>query len=312
MTTTHDIPDDELTAYVLGTLAGDQFQTMDAHAADNEEFAAEIAIRRLMAGVSIDDDPALPLRAVAKGATPSAPRTPLRSWRKVAIAAAVFLAISGIGWGGWRLMNAQGILFSDTFETGWLDHKKWKTGRRMTTAQDGYARLNDRGSLVTVQEFKDPFVLELDWRWIDISGDIHYRDTLTIAMHSSGEHVATHPFRVRDGVEVVLQTHSGRLAVECLNKPQSYGETQEGALPMPAGKWHHVRIVEDGKTIAVYLSGPGIDQKYQHKPVLTVPYKGNFERHHIAIYNREPVAGALHESHIRNVVIRALPHVKSE
>jgi hypothetical protein len=40
--------------------------------------------------------------------------------------------------------------------------------------------------------------------------------------------------------------------------------------------------------------------------VLRAPYKGPFEKHHIAIYNREPLAGALHESHVRNVAVRPL------
>src|ERR1051326_3137972 len=44
----------------------------------------------------------------------------------------------------------------DSFDTDWLDPKKWRTGRPKTTAVDGYARLNDRGSLVTVAEFNEP------------------------------------------------------------------------------------------------------------------------------------------------------------
>src|SRR5206468_1129689 len=101
-----------------------------------------------------------------------------------------------------KLEDATKSRLADPFDTSWLDPTRWRTGRRKTTAQDGYARLNDRGSLVSVQEFKEPIQIDLDWRWIDIAGDMSYRDTLTVALHTSGKHAAAHPFCVRDGIEV--------------------------------------------------------------------------------------------------------------
>lgn len=202
-----------------------------------------------------------------------------------------------------RLREVSRDRMADSLDGGWLDPTRWKTGRRMTTAVDGYARLNDRGSLVTVGEFPAPVEVELEWRWIDIAGDIAYRDTLTVALHSSGEHAPTHPFEIRDGVAVTFQAHSGQVSLSPRGDAQFGGTTPEGALPMPSKKWHKIRLIDDGRTIVVYFSGPAIDRSRGDTPALTAPYVGKFSRHHVAIYNREPVAGAFHESHVRNVSV---------
>jgi hypothetical protein len=170
--------------------------------------------------------------------------------------------------------------------------------------------LNDRGSLVTVEEFKNSVEINLDWRWIDIAGDMLYRDTLTIALHTSGAHSNKHPFRVEDGIEVTFQSHSGQVSLASPTDRTYNPRTDEGALPMPAGKWHRLRVVDDGKAVSVFLSGPSIEKKYSEKAALVAEYKGKFQKHHIAIYNREIVAGALHESHIKNFSVTTLPLLK--
>src|SRR4051794_18994048 len=69
-----------------------------------------------------------------------------------------------------------------------------------TIEEVGHLRLNNRGSIRTTQEFPGPIEIEFDWRWIDLAGDSLYRDTLTVVLHSSGEHAKQHPFAVVDGL----------------------------------------------------------------------------------------------------------------
>ena len=82
----------------------------------------------------------------------------------------------------------------DSLDTGWFDTTKWKTARRKTSAVDGYVRLINRGSLATVAEFRAPMEIEFDWRWIDLAGQF-YADSLTVAVHTSGEHAPEHRLR---------------------------------------------------------------------------------------------------------------------
>ena len=144
----------------------------------------------------------------------------------------------------------------DNFNDEWLDTRKWETARPTTIEEGGHLRLNNRGSIRTTEEFQGPIEIEFDWRWIDLTGDTLYRDSLTIVLHSSGVHTKEHPFRVVDGLEIAFLASAGQVGIASLAAPHRATYTAPAAVPMPAGKWHHIRIIDDGAFITIYVTAP--------------------------------------------------------
>lgn len=300
---------EDVISYLAGQAAPELVARIDEARKHDGELAALIDVLR-----AVPDDAGV-------ACLPPTPLAPTRrgAWRAfLKRAAAMVLVIAGLGgmvWAGYQILAPRPLLH-DNFNDEWIDSTKWMTARRFTVEEAGHLRLNNRGSIRTAQEFAGPIEVELDWRWKDLAGDSLYRDTLTVVLHTGGKHRDQHPFRTVDGIEIAFQASGGQIAIASLpNAPDEVltnGMTKESDLPMPANKWHHIKIVDDGKSIAVYFSGPEIDpKKHQSKPVLTVKYAGQFKNHHIVIHNRELVAEALHESHIDNVIVRSLAKGKA-
>ena len=294
----------DIIRYVEGNASADLKQRIDQARAIDRELAAMIDVLSWMP----DEHPGFEDESLP-AVIPSR-RTWPKMLRKSAIAVIVTIMIATVGWGGYEILTPAPLL-KDDFSDKWINPKKWVTARRITVEENCYLRLNNRGSIRTVQEFPGPIEIEFDWRWRDLAGDSVYRDSLTVSLHSSGEHSSTHPFRVTDGIEIAFQAHGGQVDIASIMNVIKSDYTPTTDLPMPHDEWHHIRIVDDGKSITVYLTGPALDKKNKDKPVLgPIAYQGHFKKHHIVIHNREMVAGAIHESHIDNVVVRALPAKK--
>jgi hypothetical protein len=65
-------------------------------------------------------------------------------------------------------------------------------------------------------------------------------------------------------------------------------------------------VTDDGKAISVYVKGPAVHPKYEEVPVLQIAIPDDSQHHHIAFFNRELLAEAVHESHIDNVIVTKL------
>jgi hypothetical protein len=294
----NDVTPSDLIAYALGRATLEQARRVERRARDDEDTAWQLECLTAVSGL-------YGLGPKATKATRGPSRLRRLLTRRSAIAAGVALVVGGGAWAAYEAL-APRPLMEDNFNGNWLDPNKWHTARPSTRAEHGYLRLNNRGSVVTTREFPGPVEIGFDWRWIELNGHISYRDTLTVAVHTSGRHAATHPYRVLDGLEVSIEAHAGHVGIASPTDPDFGEATPQGSLPMPDGKWHHVRILDDGASITIYLSGPEIDPKYDGKPVFTAKYEGTFAKHHIAIYNREPVAESIHESHIDNFYVKKL------
>lgn len=236
-----------------------------------------------------------------------------RGWKRTTLLVlAATGALSGLGFATWEVFFAPKTLMQDNFNRGPLDARLWdkKLCRGKVGIVDGYVRLRNRGSIVTMQEFPGPIEVIFDWRWIDVDEEPHYTDILKVVLHTSGGHSPGRPFEITDGLVVELNSVGGLVRMH--REPGPEVLTPESRVAFSPGKWYRVRVTDDGAELAVYVSGPNIDPKDWKTPVLRFPHTGGFTQHRVAIYNRERAGEADHESHIDNFVIRELPRPKSD
>ena len=173
----------------------------------------------------------------------------------------------------------------------------------------GYARLRNRGSMVTLRAFNEPIELSFDWSWVDWDEKPKYAEHLNVVLHTTGKHQPVHSFEIKDGLNIEFSTIEARVRVG-IAEPSSRLPNQTDVRPLKhaprkttifdADKSHHVRITDTGKKVSVFVSGGQVDQKYATNAVLEVDYSEKFTEHRISIYNREYVGSARHESQIRN------------
>lgn len=297
------IQDHELAAYVLGDAPPELRSRVEAAAAD-EDFAAELAALAALGN---------PAEAALSDTTPAAvpPTTRRRrsTLHRSALAAGILLALGGVAWGGYELLRIPPLL-EDDFSSRTIANKKWdpRLGRKGVSATDGYLRLLNRGSVVTRAEFDEPIEITLDWRWIDLAQWPLYADVFTVCLRTRGEHKPEHAYEILDGLKIEFNANEGRVrAVRAgVPDPSIITAADLDSTPFPAGAWHHLRIVDDGRTVSVYVEGPSVDPKYKKEPALTVAIPEGLTGKHVALFNREYVAGTNHESHVDNVKIRAM------
>jgi len=291
------IDDQEFAAYVLGDAPADLAMRIEQEAIGDEGLAAEFAAFAPLA---------LPSSVVVLPATSSAPRT--KRWRPVpraaVLAAGILLAVCGVAWGGYELLRTRPLL-EDDFHTGTIEYSKWDLhlGRRGVSGQDGYLRLLNRGSLVTRQEFDGPVEVTFDWRWVDHGQWPLYAEVLTVALHTTGQHKDEHDYLARDGFLVDFNTATHNVCASIPGQPLVLYRSPPDSLPLVAGQWHHVRIVDDGSQASVFVTGPSIDPRYQKEPVLTAPIPRGLVGRHIGFFNREHVGDTNHESQVDNVKV---------
>ena len=142
------------------------------------------------------------------------------------------------------------------------------------------------------------------WKWIDLTGDVHYRDELIVAIHTQGVPLSQHSFEATDGIAVRLNATSGNFRIDRLGTPYTLiRSTPPSSFPLAADQWYDVRITDDGETVSLYVTEHGRDDASKDRPVLQVKVDGRGPGHHIAFYNRERIAAASHESWIDDVEI---------
>lgn len=294
--------DATLIAHALGELSPAQAAEVARAAAADEELAAKLDAFCACVGKRSEPADTTP----RSQSLSSPPRR--RFFRQLAASVAGVVVLGGAAYAGYELLREHPLL-EDNFRDEWLDTRIWEThrGRKGIREEGGHLRLLNRGSLVTVATFPEAIEVELDWMWLDLTGDPLYPDNLHIGLRTSGRHEPEHNYRLLDGVEVVLKPHSGTVCVNPALAADDRNRTSPpGELKFAPGKWYHLRITDDGKRVSVYASGPEIDRKYAKEPAVAVDVTGEYAERRVAFFNREYVAGANHESRIDNVVIRKL------
>lgn len=296
-------PDNRTVArYVLGIATREEAIRVATGRASDADLAARVNVLREVAGLetgesTADEEDVPPLRLKMRRRRPF--------WWRAAALVAFLWAGAGLTWAGWKLLVTP-PLFADNFNSGWGDRQKWTTARRHVFIEAGHARLFDRGHLVTVPEFSRPIDLRFRWKWIDLSGDLLYRDELVVALRTSGEVQPQWPFEGADGLQVRFRTYDGRVWIYDHATQEVLAQTPVGAVPLAADEWYDVRITDDGETVSVYLGGRGRGADAMERPLLRASVKDNAPSHHIAFYNRERVASASHDSLLDDIVIRPL------
>lgn len=283
---TTSVSDEEMFAFLEGSLPSERRQLLEQATLTDASVRVRLDLMAAIAGVSLIPH------------TPAVARSPQRGWNRALIAMCVLFVVATVGWGAY-VFFVEPPLLHDNFNDNWIDPEKWKVARRPVHEQDGHLRLNNRGSIVTQAEFREPIDLRFRWRWIDLVGDTQYRDTLTVALRTSGEHAPKHSYEVLDGILVVFQAHAGRISLYSRSFPD--GNPASPVMPMAADTWFDIRITDDGENVAVYIKGPNIDPSFWERPAVVGHFPGKYVKRHVAIYNREIVAGALHESHVDDV-----------
>lgn len=294
--------DATLIAHALGELSPAQAAEVARVAEADEELAAKLDAFGACVGKRAE-----PTVATPRSFPPPRPSR-RRFFRQLAASVAGVAVLGGAAYAGYELLREHPLL-EDNFRDEWLDTRLWDTyrGRKGIREEGGHLRLLNRGSLVTAATLPEAVEIELDWMWLDLTGDPLYPDNLHIGLRTSGRHETEHSFRLLDGVEVEFQPHRG---VACVNPALAAADitriSPAGELKFAPGKWYHLRVTDDGKRVSVFASGPEIDRKYAKEPAVAVDVPGGHADRRVAFFNREYLAGANHESRIDNVVIRKL------
>lgn len=289
--------------YLLGQSTPDVCKAIEYRQDTDEAFATEVSFVRAFLHVEEEPHPASSSFTVPQSSNIRRKKSSRWLWR---CAAGILIGICSLGmaWAGWELIRVKPLL-EEHFHDNWGDLDLWRTPRRAVKVADGHVRLIDRGYLATTKEFPVPIKLTFRWQWNDLAGDFLYRDILSIALRTSGIPRQEHAFEISDGIVVVINATSGRVGIT-ESGPRNDALKQSKKLKLPPHVWHDITITDDGSTIRVYVAAPHISQEESEKPVLefSTPIKGN--GHHIAFFNREPLARASFESWLDDILIQQL------
>jgi hypothetical protein len=295
------IENHEFAAFLLGDASDELAARIRAEATTDEGFAAEL-------GAFAPLGSTIPESLTTTKAQPKRFRRLRHLGRRSSVlAAGLLLTLCGAVWGGYELLRTRPLL-EDTFNTGTIEYGKWdpRLGRKGISARDGYLRLINRGSLVTRQEFDGPIEITFDWRWVDHGEWPLYAETFCVCLRTHGEHKPEHDFAITDGLVIDFNTVEHNLHIGVPGLASSRTSATPDVAPMPAESWHHIRIVDDGQTVAVFIEGPSIDPRHKREPILTATIPNTLTGQRAAFFNREYVGGTNHESHVDNVKIRAV------
>lgn len=289
--------DELVIRYVLGEASPPECDAIHRAEADDRELAATLELLSECRDLSSD------VVSMTRNRSAFLP-----GWRRVLAALAVCLGIAGLSMAGWAFLHEKPLL-ADDFDSGWGDPFKWSTPKRGVFLENGHLRLFDRGYLVSADQFSGPIEITFRWRWTDLTGDFLYRDELTVALRTSGVPRDEWSHEATDGVFVKLNVTTGSVRIMTAdNLRVRLAETPDSAVPYRADHWYHVRITDDGESVAVYVWDPQQGDAGARRPLVSANVPGPFLRHHIAFYNRERLASASHESWIDDVAVRALMH----
>jgi hypothetical protein len=295
------IEDHEFTAYVLGDAPDDLVMRVERQAAGDEGLAAELAA---FAPFRVPPPAGSPPALATQPSTRRGRRRAVA--RSAVLAAGIVLAVTGATWGGYELLRSR-PLFEDDFNSGTIEYSRWDPhlGRKGVSAHNAYLQLLNRGSVVTRQEFDGPIEITFDWRWVDHGQWPLYAEEFCVCLHTTGRHQDEHDFRVLDGFLIEFNAVENTVLARTPDGTWVQGSGPD-STPLVPEQWHHVRIVDDGKEVSVFLAGPSINPKYKREPVLTASVTPGLRGKHIAFFNREYVGKTNHESHADNVQVSEL------
>lgn len=292
------ITNDELVSHVLGFTSPGRAAEIEAAAKEDASLAAKLLCMRRSVGLDEAAEPAaIPV--------PAAPRRrrwlPARQpWRTLAASLAILLMSVGVSWAGWHFLKPQPLL-QDDFEDEWGDMLLWDTPRRTVREENGHVRLLDRGYLRTKLDFAAPVRVSFRWKWLDLGGDFKYRETLTVALRTSGTPLPESPYEAADGILIFFSATGGTVSVA--NAPRPIAITDFKSVVLPADKWHDITILDDGLRIQVFIRGPAIPEEQAKNPIMEVVIPDQGPHHRIAFYNRERLASVSFESWLDDIAI---------
>jgi hypothetical protein len=298
------ITEQELVAFVLGDAPTDLQQRIELASRSDGLFAAKLSAIEEFKPLNMDDVPSV------VHFDKRARRGRSRSARRMLAIALVVFGICGIGWAGYEIARTP-PLFNDSFGHRTVEYDKWHPhlGRKGVSAEEGYLRLVNRGSVVTRREFNEPVEITFEWRWIDLGQWPLYSEILHVMLRTTGEHDLESPFEAKDGVCIGFNTVSNSVSVMAPGRKVLESTTGDAAH-LPSGTWHRIRILDDGKQVSVFVEGPNVEAKSKKTPLLVVPIPDGLPGKRIGFHNREYVAGINHESHIDNIEVRRLDETR--
>lgn len=280
--------DVDLIAYVFGDVPSTTKLRIDALAKRDPEVSAKIALLRLGTGRDVRQR---------------------RSYTRLASSvAAVLLVAVGVG-AGWVILNPRPLL-QDDFSDEWFDSSRWLPPPEFVhdsgiKEQNGFVKLVNRGYLITRREFFQPLMVSFDSNWSELGTNPLYADHLAVVLRTSGTAMPEPPHEISDGVIVKLNAWSGTAEIWSQPDAPHTASTPKAIVKLPAERWHHVRITDDGDWIAVYVMGPAMPDSSCDTPILAARCPTRTGHGHIVLYNRECVAHIPHESCIDNLVVTA-------
>lgn len=159
--------------------------------------------------------------------------------------------------------------------------------------------LRNRAFVVSRNEYSSGVVVQFRWMWTEGKG--LYSDNLALAVRSDGIPRRKWSHEVNEGVVIRLVPNGNLIEAFAFVGDQARAEPLGKTLNLrfPRDVWHEVRVVDDYKTIDIYLDS-------FDAPIFSIPRVHNGTSHRVAIYNREPVGGTDKESIISQIAIYSL------
>lgn len=247
-------------------------------------------------------------QVASESATPAARPSKWHRRRPYVALAATILLLCSVAVGAISILAGKALL-EDDFQDNSIDLSKWNGGELPGLEEkDGFMWLTDRAFLATTKEFDGPLELTLRWQWINLAKHPNFSDSLAIVIHTSGKQKKERAYTATDGLVVELNASSNQAAIYWINSEGPFTNlthTDVSHVPIPANKWHHIRIRDTGRRIELFVTGPEL--KASSEPILTANYSsGRAPGKRIAIYNREALGDFHHLSMIDDVVIQRL------
>ncbi|MCX6953810.1 MAG: PEP-CTERM sorting domain-containing protein [Verrucomicrobia bacterium] len=146
-------------------------------------------------------------------------------------------------------LKANTVLLTDTFSGNSLNSSLWNVsdpyGDSSTTVSGGYVTSNNRGYLTSTGSFTG--ALEIDVT-IKLTGNLSSANLVwkTDGSHTGGSASPT------SGISLGLYNESQSIVLGLIGGSQAFSQT---FLPLPAGTWFDVKIVDDGSTVSAFLNG---------------------------------------------------------
>jgi hypothetical protein len=149
--------------------------------------------------------------------------------------------------------------------------------------------LRNRNSIVSRRQYPDGVCLNFQWSWVKgMPGS--YNDILAVAFRTDGSQKAARSWEINSGI--VVSFRDGKIRVDRFSggDPAEALGTKDYTFSQDTA--YRIKITETNSKISITVNGE------LQLEVQDLPARGT--SNHIAVYNREPVAGVEQESHFMN------------